>query len=339
MPKPNHTVSMKAIAQKAGVSIMTVSRVLSGTGHASEATTKSINKIAQEMKYRPNRLVRGLQTGRMGLVGLVLPRELGFYKNILVGVHDYFCERDGGVLTTLVEGNMGDEAIADERRKLHRLVDLRIDGVILRPVNDQASSAYYEELIERSIPLVVVDRQMSEFKCDFVGTDDIQGGQLAAQHMLRRNPRRVLVISATDTVSTSRDRVKGFREGLADSKCEIIEHACGGFSIEEDEMRAVLGKHLPVDGIFCVGDLLGIRCLNVLKSMGVSVPQDVGVIGFGDLGLPGDYGVQLTTFNQNPTEIGKQAAELLEARINSSDKEYEFKDVRIPPTLVDQGTC
>jgi LacI family transcriptional regulator len=330
---------MKVIAEKAGVSIMTVSRVLSGTGRASPETTERIKKIADEMKYRPNRLVRGMQTGRTGLVGLVLPSDLGYYKNILVGVHNYCCEQDSGVMTSLVDGNMGDAAMADERSKLHRLVDLRIDGVILRPVNDEASSAYYEELVERSIPLVVVDRRMSNYKCDFVGTDDRLGGQLAAEHMQRRKPKRVLIFSATDTVSTSRERVEGFREVFKGKRCKLVEHAFGQFTCSEEAMETVLRKELPADGIFCVGDLIAIRCLRVLERMGVSVPEDTGIVGFGNLGLPGDYGTRLTTFDQNPTEIGRQAAQLLESRIENRGKRTRAKSILVPPTLVDMGTC
>ena len=338
MATRKQAVSMKAIAEQAGVSVMTVSRVLTGKGSASAKTTALIQGIAKDMKYRPNRLVRGIQTGRSGMVGVILPADLGYYKNLLVGAHDYFAAKDCGVITSLVQGNMGEEAITDERGKLHRLVDLRADGVILRPVNEEASSAYFEELIERAIPMVVVDRRLSDYKCDFVGTDDYLGGQMAAEHMLRRQPKRVLVCSASEVLRTSYERVRGFRDGLKASGVEVVEHAFGHFYAAQSDMEKVLKEQGRLDGIFCVGDMLAIRCLRILEQMGVSVPGDVGVIGFGNLGLPGDYGARLTTFEQNPHEVGRQAAKLLYSRIGQKGKS-PVRQQLIAPTLVDMGTC
>lgn len=180
---------------------------------------------------------------------------------------------------------------------------------------------------------------MGEYKCDFVGTDDKLGCQLAAEHMQRRKPKRVLIFSACDTVGASRDRVAGFREAFQGKRCQLVEHAFGAFSCSDEDMEAVLRKELPADGILCVGDLLAIRCLRVLQRMEVTVPGDTGIVGFGDLGLPSDYGERLTTFDQNPMEVGRQAAKLLASRIESQGQSTRVKSILVPPTLVDMGTC
>lgn len=339
MPKARQVSSMKDIAAQAGVSIMTVSRVLNGTGYASSKTSEHIRKIAEEMKYRPNRLVRGLQTGRTGMIGLMLPRDLAYYRDLLIGAHDYFCSNDSAIITSLVEGNMGEQALNDERRKLHRLVDLRVEGVIIRPMNEEASAAYFEEVVERGMPMVAVDRQFSQFACDFVGTDDRLGGRMAAELIAQRKPERVLILSAGSNISTSRDRVAGFREFFKNGNCDIHEHAFNSFYATEAEMKAVLKKHLPIDAIFCVGDLLAIRCLRILQKMKVSVPEDTGIVGFGNLGLPEDLGARITTFDQNPALVGQKAAELITSRIKAKASKWKAKSIIVPPTLVDMGTC
>jgi LacI family transcriptional regulator len=118
----------------------------------------------------------------------------------------------------------------------------------------------------------------------------------------------------------------------------VLEHAFGHFYAPEEAMEKVLKAQGQLDGIFCVGDMLAIRCLRLLEKMGLSVPGDVGVIGFGNLGLPGDYGARLTTFEQNPYEVGQQAAKLLYSRIGQKRKSPAQQQL-IAPTLVDMGTC
>jgi LacI family transcriptional regulator len=103
-------------------------------------------------------------------------------------------------------------------------------------------------------------------------------------------------------------------------------------------VEKVLKEQGKLDGIFCVGDMLAIRCLRILQKMGVSVPGDVGVIGFGNLGLPGDYGARLTTFEQNPYEVGRQAASLLHSRIGQKGNSPVQQHL-VAPTLIDMGTC
>lgn len=334
---------MKVIAEEVGVSMMTVSRVLSGKGAVAPATAQKVQKVAERCKYRPNRLVRAVKSGRSGLIGVVMPSGLGsFYGSVLSGIHDYFAGQDTSILLSQVHGNQGEGAIEDELKALHRLIETRVDGIILRPVNDEASPHYFEEILERGVPLVLIDRYLSNFPCDFVGTDDLAGGGEAASRLLARGLKNLLLVTAGDMVATSRDRAIGFRNFLSNSGSDVAFDtlACPSFSPNED----LILEHLrastnPVDGIFAISDTLGIGCFRALRKLNRRIPEDVALTGFGAVGASDGYTFPFSTFDQHPHSIGKNAAELLDKRIsNKGSRDLPKQSLRIQASFIDLET-
>lgn len=170
------SVSMKQIAERAGVSMMTVSRVLRNESNVAAETEKLIRGIADELGYKPNRLVRGMQSGRSGIVSVVMPAGHAIGPTILEGIYDHLHEKDMMMALDIVHGNFGDRAFAEQSKVINRLLESRVDGFILLPVNEEASPLYFKEIVDRKIPLVLVDRNTTHFEADFVGTDDYAGG-------------------------------------------------------------------------------------------------------------------------------------------------------------------
>lgn len=343
MRKPVERASMKVIADEVGLSMMTVSRVLSGNGVVAPATAQKIQKVAERLKYRPNRLVRAVKTGRSGLIGVVMPSGLGsFYGGVLSGIHDYFAGQDTSILLSQVHGDQGEGAIEDELKALHRLIEMRVDGIILRPANDEATPHYFEEILDRGMPLVVIDRYLPSFPCDFVGTDDVGGGEEAASRLLARGLKNLLLITAGDMVGTSRDRAMGFRNHLKSSGADVTldSLACPSFSPNED----LILKHLrasgkPVDGIFAISDSLGLGCFRALRKLNRRIPEDVALVGFGAVGASDGYTFPFSTFDQHPEIIGKSSGELLDKRIaNNGSRVLPKQTVRLQASFIDRGT-
>jgi len=334
---------MKVIAEEVGLSMMTVSRVLSGNGKVAPATAQKIHEVAERLKYRPNRLVRAMRIGRSGLIGVVMPTGLGsFYSRVLSGVHDYFAERDTSILLSQVHGDQGEGAIEDELKVIHRLIEMRVDGIILRPANDEATPHYFEEILDRGIPMVALDRYLPSFPCDFVGTDDLAGGEEAASLLLARGLKNLLLVTAGDKVGTSRDRAAGFRNHVKSSRADVSLDTlvCPNFAPNEDLIHAylsALGK--PVDGIFAISDNLGIGCFRALRKLNRRIPEDVALVGFGAVGTSDGYAFPFSTFDQHPELIGKSAGELLAKRIaNNARKALPKQTVRIHASFLDRGT-
>jgi LacI family transcriptional regulator len=335
--------SMKMIAREVGVSLMTVSRAMNKTGYVAAETARRIQEVADRIQYRPNRLVRGMQTGRTGLVGVVMPAGLGFYSGVLDGIHDHLSERDAGLLLSLVHGNWEKRAIDEEQKILHRLIELRVDGIILRPANDEATDLYFDEIVQRGVPIVVIDRRVPKFACDFVGTDDAAGGEMAAATLLARGRKNFLLVTAGNRFSPSRDRAKGFRDTVAAASgatsLDILEFP--SFTHNENEILEFLtARGSKVDGIFAVNDNMALGCKRALLKLGRRIPEDVSIIGFGAVAMGDGYFVPVSTFDQHPDLIGRTASEMLFARIDrkSDANAVPPKTVRLAATFVDRGT-
>ena len=142
-------ISQKRIAEEAGVSIMTVSRVLRGKEDVAEATRERVLEVAGKYGYRPNLLVRGIQTGKTGTIGVLLP-PFPFYDELLSGIHDELVQADHVPINIWSASDAVDQSIdAHEVTQIHRLLDRRVDGVILKPVDEAVSDDYLREVWER----------------------------------------------------------------------------------------------------------------------------------------------------------------------------------------------
>lgn len=335
--------SMKVIAREVGVSLMTVSRFMNGTGKVAAETAQSIREVADRIQYRPNRLVRGMQTGRTGLIGVVMPAGLGFYSGVLEGIHDHLSEQDAGLLLSMVHVHWEERAIEEERKILHRLIELRVDGIILRPANDDATALYFEEIVQRNVPIVVIDRRVQKFACDFVGTDDVAGGEEAGTRLLARGRKNFLLVTGGDRFSPSRDRAKGFRDAVASANRPVTVDTLEfpTFSPNEDAILEYLTERgAKVDGIFAVNDNLALGCRRALLKLGRRIPEDVSLIGFGAVAMGDGYFIPVSTFDQHADLIGRTASEMLFAQIErkAGSSAATPKTVRLAATFIDRGT-
>ncbi len=314
--KRQSSVSMKQIAEEAGVSMMTVSRVLRNESNVSAKTDERIREIANRLGYKSNRLVRGMQSGRSGIVSVVMPAGHAIAPAMLEGIYDVFHEKDMIMALDLVHGNLGEKAFAEQGKIINRLLESRVDGILLLPVNEDASPLYFKEVVDRKIPLVLVDRNTTHFVTDFVGTDDLAGGREAARVLAANGCKHVVLISTGDFVSTSRLRGKGFTEALSELGVELTTHIIApNFMHNTELIDYELEKYKgQFDGIFAIADRLAISAWHSCQRLNLSIPEEVKVIGFGALNLR-DPRVALSSFDQEPYTIGRNAAQLLFDRI------------------------
>jgi len=326
---------MKTIAREAGVQLTTVSCILNNKGGKySEQTRAKVLAVAERLKYRPNALIRSMQTGRSQMAGVMVPAEDSFYSRIVTGIHAAL--QDAGALM-LLNWNYRTEKPADEAKErsiIHRLIEHRVDGFILRPSTEAFQRSYFEEIWERGMPLVLVDREMSTFQTDFAGTADETGGQLAAGHLLALGHRDMLYVG-NRTVSTSLRRETGFRRvlsGTPGARCRSIQ-------LNESGLREALVDELGQretrpTAVFCVYDGVAREVLAVAREIGLSIPGDLSILGFGNI-PSNDGGVALSTFEQHPEKVGAAAVEIYLARVNGQSAGVRpFIRSLIEPTLL-----
>ena len=355
-------VTMKTIAEEAGVTLTTVSRILNNKGGKyAEETKQKIFDIADRLKYRPNALVRGMQTGKTGTAGVMIPTSSPFYCQIISGIHEAFIDNETIMLLSWNNRSLNKEDEELERQIIHQMTDRRVEGIILRPSSEKFQSSYFEEIWERDIPLIVVDRELSQVDSDFVGTDDILGGKMAAKHFIDLGHKRLLFIGASSAVSTSRYREQGFYDVINDTpgvSGESInvnvssprrdqdlsqEHTNGATSHFMENPQALweeLHQKIATDdrptAIFCYNDRIAREVVNAIQENGLTVPKDISLIGFGNIESINNS-IPLTSFEQHPVQIGLTAAKLYLDRV-SGEGPSEVRKELIPPKLIIRDT-
>ncbi len=327
---------LKQIADELGISMMTVSRALNGRGDVAEGTRLRVLKAAKRLKYRPNRLVHAIKSGRSRTVGVMISPWLSFNAGIIHGIHDALAEHH--CLPILHFHGVGPHANRDEAELeyLHRLLDQRVDGIIFWPSDESVSQMYLKEVWERGVPLVAVDRQLPLTKADFSGTDDVAGGRLVAEQLLALGHRRLGHITGEPWVSTYAERRRGFEQAVARQKgidltiaeCADVDSAAAA--------RAMLSRPDRPTAIFVPNDRMAPPIYAVAESLGLIIGRDLSVIGFGALEEAKWLRPRLSTVDQRPHEIGRAAAGLLLDRIEGRVASPKPRSARVVPTIVER---
>lgn len=328
---------MKAIAEEAGVSLTTVSCILNKKNLKYSAATKErIHAIAERMKYRPNALIHGMQTGKSGLAGVMIPNNTWFYSQINTGIHDVLSKSSTQILLNWNYKCFTDEDLDLERSIIHQMIDRRVEGIILRPSFEGFEKSYFEEILERKIPLILVDRELADLQTDYIGTDDAHGGREAAKHLLSLGHKNALYVGA-NRVSTSHNRERSFVETwettakrrprtMNSENPDFKEALFQLFNFEENRPTA----------IFCINDWVAGRVIATAEEAGLSIPEDLSIIGFGNQRLE-HVRHDLSTIEQHASKIGQEAAKLYLDRIAESDP-GSTKSILIKPELLLRGT-
>lgn len=329
---------MKAIAEEAGVSLTTVSCILNKKDlKYSTATKDRIYAIAKRLKYRPNALIHGMQTGKSGMAGVMIPNNTWFYSQINSGIHDVFSKSSTLMLLNWNYKCFSDEDLELERSIIHQMIERRVEGILLRPSFEGFQKSYFEEILERNIPLILVDRELKDLQTDYVGSDDAHGGSEAAKHLFELGHREALYVGA-NTVSTSHHRQRGFQEKWehATGQCPLAIN-CENIDFEKQltEQFNKKKKNRPT-AVFCLNDSVAGRVISIAEEVGLSIPQDLSIVGFGHECLS-HVRYDLTTFEQHPMEIGQTAAKLYLDRISKSETGGP-RSILIRPEIQIKGT-
>ena len=340
-PVPNgaRPATLNQIAKQAKVSISAVSRIIAGKklDTFSDETIARVRAIADECRYRPNRLVQGMQTGRTGVVGVLMPAFDDFYGAIAAGIHDALVREDRVPVILWSKLDSPFKNGRDELEQIHALVDRRVEGIILKPVFDAASDEYLHEILERNIPLVVVDRELPRVNACYVGSDDEAGVIAILDHILELGHRSIAYFGPTTIVSTGMHRLQRFRTWInAHPECIPSEHLVETWEPTAQDAMPLLDQKPRPTAIFAVNDRFAWRVFQAAAQGKLRIPDDISVAGFGNLPFATFVTPPLTTLDQHPYEIGQSAVRRLLMRITNPAE--RCRKVLIPPDLIARGS-
>jgi LacI family transcriptional regulator len=327
------TTTMKRIAGQLGVSITTVSKVLNNRADIGEVTRARVLAKVAELGYQPNAVARSLTLRRTHTLGIVIPDLMhSFFVEIVAGVEAVASARGYGLL--LCSSN---EDARKERADLEMLRQRQVDGVVLASANASGNTDLLKRLNGLGVGLVMIDRDdHPDVRCDRVVTDDLEVGRLATAHLLDQGRRAVAHITGPAIVHARR-RAEGYRAALAAAGATVRTEwiARGGF-MEADGHRAMkrlLGVKPRVDGVFVANDPAAIGAMKAIWEAGLRVPEDIAIIGVGDIALGDLLRVPLSTVGWSRETQGTRAGELILERIETEGANT-FRRVIVPPYLI-----
>ena len=327
-------ISIRDIAEEAGVSIATVSRVINGKGRYSQETEVRIRKIIERHHYVPNVAAKSLKTNSYKLVGIVVPDITNEFFARIVQIIQYHLIGLGyaAFICNTNEDPYLEDVQIDMMRSQNIAGIIYISGHL--PVDRKL----------RNLPTVFIDRKPINTETNAISvieSDNQLGAQLAVRELYARGRRRIGIINAVMSSSTHNQRYDGYREALRD--LGLAFQADWHLQVQQvsyHEAFAVMSSFLEagkaVDGLFCTTDWLAVGAIDAIRHHGLSVPKDIGVVGFDDISIALYRSRPLTTIHQDISQLGSDAVEILMKLIANPTMASVHKV--IPVTLVKRAT-
>jgi LacI family transcriptional regulator len=326
---------MKDVAERASVSVTTVSHVLNKTRYVDRKLVRRVEDAFRNLGYQPNALARGLRRRETRMLGMVVPDNRNLYfAELARSVEDACFERGYNVILC-----NSDEDPAKESAYLSLLAEKRVDGIVF--VASSTDRSGVQALLQHKIPVVALDRELKGVTCDSIIVDNRDGGRQATMHLIDGNHRRIGCISGPKNLTSAKERLQGYRDALAEAglRVEPAWIQMGDFHIEGGytAVQALLDLPTRVTAIFAANDLMAIGAIRGIAARGLRVPEDVAVVGFDDIALAMYSEPPLTTVRQPIREIGKLATELIMGRVNGERKEPQSR--RLKTSLIVRESC
>lgn len=308
-------ITMRDVAERAGVSVTSVSHVINQTRVVSDDIRERVLTAMDELGYQPNALARSLRRKETYTIGVIMTNSADpFFAEITRGVEDTCFEQGYNIILCNSDSDLDKELFYT-----NILTKKRVDGILFLAAGGK-STEHIRTVQERGTPLVVIDRIIPNLAVDSVLIDNARGGWLATQHLIELGHRRIGCITGPSDLTLSAERVTGYRCALQEAGLAVDESLIvrGNFQYESgyQATRQFLVQANPPTAIFACNDLMAIGAINAANKQGWSVPTRLSVVGFDDIRLALYSNPLLTTVAQPKYEMGSIAITMLLERIH-----------------------
>ena len=325
--------SIREVAKRAGVSLGTVSNVLNRPEIVAKETRERVSSAIEEIGFVRNGSARQLRAGTSQHIGLVvLDVTNPFFTEVARGVEDL--ANQAGYVVILCNS---DDSVEKEKHYLHVLEEQRTQGVLITPVQSDAS--YLQQFRQRGIAVVLLDRTSRSKDLCSVAVDDVLGGELAAAHLLEKGHRRIGFVHGSLSIRQIADRRRGVIQAVKtaglDPDRAIIDITTHAQSAKEGEecMEKLLNASIRPTAVFCANDLLALGLMRGLIKRGLAIPGDMALVGYDDVEFASILATPLTSIRQPKYELGRAAAELLIDEAHNPTS-HQHKHIVYQPELI-----
>lgn len=312
--------TMKDVARVAGVSTSTVSHVINKNRFVSESIIKRVNEAIDALNYAPSALARSLKMNRTNTLGMLLTASNNpFYAEVVRGVERSCYERGYSLILCNTEGDLN-----RMDHSLETLLQKRVDGLLMMCSEVQGPSP---EILKRypAVPTVMMDWSPYGSEGDIIQDNSLLGGDIATRYLIESGFTRIACIAGPQDKSPAQYRLQGFKQAMRQASLAVPEdyivvsdfEFSGGF----DAMNQLLDLASPPQAIFAGNDAMAVGAYQAAFQRGISIPDDISIIGYDDIDLASYMIPPLTTIHQTKDELGKLAVEKLLYRLDNPDSE------------------
>lgn len=324
-------ITIADVAKRAGVSKMTVSRVINDSGYTSKETRERVEQAIQELGYIPNALARSLRFKQTRTIGLIVTDITNpFFTTLARGVEDTASEQDFSVIFCNT-----DESLDEEARYVNVLMQKQIDGLLLVPAGGSLESVDF--LHDHNLPFVLLDRRIPNITADVVYSNHEQGAYELTRHLLELGHERIALLSGPAEVTSASDRVAGYRRALAEAG--MGQHVTpvyyspftreGGYKTAQ---QALAATPRPT-ALFAANNFIAVGALRALRDTGLKTVKDISIVTFDDLAESFIVEPFMTMIKQPAYEIGQRATALLLDRLEGKGPD-SVQEIVLPTELI-----
>lgn len=331
-------ITIADVAEKAGVSKTTVSRIINGNyAHTTEDTRNRVLQAIKDLDYQPNALAKGLKSMKTNVIGMVLSNlKNPFWMSVLEGVEDV-CKLSGYNLMIC----NSDENLEIEEQYIKEFQMRQVDGIVINPTVRNAN--LYQKLVESKYPMVVINRKIPKVDANYVVMDNVKGAYIAVNHLLNNEKKKVAVfVYQNRYVSSWKDRITGYKKALTKHGYTKANFRIQELNQQTSKVKEIvihfLQKYPDTDAVFSTNNMITLEVIEAIKELNLNIPEDVAIVSYDETVWAKHLTPPLTTIKQPGYRMGQIAAQTLIKSINEKLNQ-QVETVVLEPELIIRKSC
>jgi DNA-binding LacI/PurR family transcriptional regulator len=322
------------IAKKLGITAATVSRAMNNNPKISASTRKLVLETASKMNYKQNKLAQSLRNGKSNNVGVIVPRiDSNFFASVIRGIEEELHPEGYHVIIC--------QTHEDEKREIENITTLlnaQVDGILISISNmSKVNDPIIKHVVDNNVPLIFFDRKKRIDGVSSVTIDDFEGGYLATKNLIEQGCTRIAHLSGDRSLEIYENRFEGYKKALKDFDLEwnpdYVIQTKSNVDAGRNAITQLLRLDPPPNAIFSSSDFAALGAIQELKELGVQIPEDFCVFGFGNEPFTRFLELSISSVDQSPLEMGKMAAKVFLEQISNANGVKIEKKVILKPEL------
>ncbi len=328
--------SIKKVAEVAGVSVGTVSHVITGSVPVSEPLRLKVLAAIHELNYHPNHVARSLKTSKTRTLGMMVPdMTISFFPQVIRGVEN--AARKHGYTVIAVNS---DDDVERQKELLYLFRSQRVEGILMVIAAGPTPLNQVSRIMDAGIPVVCLDRIPDRISVDSVSVDDVQAAEMGVEHLIQEGSRQIAIVTGPLTLKNERRRLLGYRQALRQANLPSPDDLIWPGNLKIADVAAMCREKIQAssprpDALFCTNGPTALGVLRALRDCGLRTPEDIAFLTFDELTVDDLFSPSITSIVQPAYEIGYRAGEIMMARIagKTETPDGEPFTVRLPATL------